>query len=312
MLGYISRAMKPITNAGRVLDSEFKIEADAGRPTLVLESRFGQVRNPDYYQALELLLLRLKSLNAVITDAIVDSTVSRNVGFAQRRLRIRGRTYPIRLDGEENLSDLRIAICAAQAPVAQRPGARGGNRHKRIRLFLQGVEEAGLETLLAGGGSRPDVQVEEEKDAIERLSRGGGQGRGLSAPQRRAVELRAVAVVTRRFEEEGWDVDDVATEKRGYDLHVERAGEERHVEVKGTIGSGASVLLTPNEVRHCRVNPAHTVLAVVSGIKLARADKSWKGEGGSLRSFDRWRLEEGVLEPQRYEWVLPPEPGMAG
>jgi Domain of unknown function (DUF3883) len=299
--------MKPISAAGSVLDSEFTVEPYDGGPTLVLESRSGRARNRDYYQALELLLHRLKALNAIITDAIVDSTVSRGLEFERRRLHVRGRAYPIRLEGEEDLGDLRIAICAAQEPVAQQPGARGGNRHKRIRLFLAEVEEAGLETLLAGGGSRPDAQVEAAKEEIERLSRSGGQGRGLSAPQRRAVELRAMAEVSRRLTEEGWEVEDVSAEKRGYDLHVERDGVERHVEVKGTTGTGASVLLTPNEVRHCRDNPAHTVLAVVSGIMLSRRDGSWTAEGGVLRSFDRWRLDEGVLTPRSYEWVLPPE-----
>ncbi|HXQ88078.1 MAG TPA: hypothetical protein VN733_00420, partial [Solirubrobacterales bacterium] len=222
--------MRPITDSGAVLDSEFSVEPYEGQLTLVLESRFGQVRNPDYNPALELLLQRLRALKAVIADAIVDSTVSRGVEFEQRRLRIRGRTYPVRLEDEEDLAGLRIAICAAQETVAQQPGARGGNRHKRIRLFLTGVEEAGLETLLVGGGSAPDPQVETAKEAIEQLATGGsgGQGRGLNAAQRRAVELRAVAVVTRRFRGDGWDVEDVSAQKRGYDLHVERDGVELH------------------------------------------------------------------------------------
>jgi hypothetical protein len=301
--------VKPIADTGAALDSEFRIEPYDGLPTLVLESRFGQVRNPDYNQALELLLLRLRALNAVITNAIVDSTVSRDLEFDQRRLRIRGRSYPIRLEAEEDLGDLRIAICAAQEPVAQQPGASGGNRHKRIRLFLAGVEEAGLEALLVGGGFHPDSRVEEAKEVIEWLSAGGGgQGRGLSAAQRRAVELRAVAVAGCRLEAEGWDVEDISAEKRGYDLHAERDGEERHVEVKGTTGSGASVLLTPNEVRHCRTNPAHTVLAVVSEIELSGEGDSWEADGGSLRSFDRWKLDDGMLEPRAYEWVLPKSP----
>lgn len=304
--------MKPITDVGSVLDSEFRIEPYEGRPTLVLESRFGQVRNPDYNQALELLLIRLRALDAVITDAIVDSTVSRNVGFDERRLQIRGRSYPIRLRTEEDPGDLRIAICAAQMPIAQQPGARGGNRHKRIRLFLGDVGGEGLEALLAGGGDRPDTQVEEAIDLIEQMAnpgRGGGQGSGLNAAQRRAVELRAVGVVTSRLEERGWDVEDISSQKRGYDLHATRGEEERHVEVKGTIGSGASVILTRNEVRHARADPAHAVLAVVSEIELTGEDDSWEAEGGRLRDFDRWRLEEGALEPRSFEWVLPPQAG---
>jgi hypothetical protein len=118
--------------------------------------------------------------------------------------------------------------------------------------------------------------------------------------------MRAVAEVTRHYREDGWDVEDVSAQKRGYDLLVKRREEERHVEVKGTIGTGASVLLTPNEVRHCRDNPAHTVLAVVSGIGLSEEGGVWVANGGALRSFNRWRLDDGVLEPTVYEWVLPP------
>lgn len=303
--------MKPITDAGALLDSEFSVEPYEDQPTLVLESRFGQVRNPDYNPALELLLRRLKGLGAVITDAIVDSTVSRDLEFEQRRLQVRGRSYPLRLTAEEDLGDLRIALCAAQEPVAQRPGASGGNRHKRIRLFLADVEEEGLEALLTGGAEQPDVQAEEANDLIEQISRprrGGGQGYGLSPEQRQAVEQRAVDVVTERLEAERWDVEDVSAQKRGYDLHASRGDEERHVEVKGTIGSGASVILTRNEVRHARANPALAVLAVVSGIRLSGEGTSWEADGGRLRDFDRWRIEDGALEPRSYEWVLPPEP----
>jgi Protein NO VEIN, C-terminal len=302
--------MKPIVKPGVALDAEFCIESSERGATLVLESRFGQARNPDYNPALALLLSRLRNLHACITDAIVDSTVSRALAFEERRLHLRDRSYPLRLDVEDDIENLRIAICAAQESVAQRPGARGGNRHKRIRLFLEAVEEEGLETLLAGGGAQPDSQVEEDKEAVDRLSgsRGsGGQGSGLDAAQRRAVELRAVAVVSNKFEDGGWSVEDVSAQKLGYDLHIERGQEERHVEVKGTVGSGTSVLLTANEVRHSRSHPAHTVLAVVRRIELSDKGGSWEATGGFLRCFNRWRLEDGALEPRSYEWVLPPE-----
>lgn len=302
--------MKPILAPGVVLDAEFCVEASERGPTLVLESRFGKVRNPDYNPALRLLLSRLRNLNASITDAIVDSTISRTLALEERRLLVRGRDYPLRLKAEADIEDLRIAICAAQERVAQRPGARGGNRHKRIRLFLEAVEEEGLEALLASGSLRSDPQVEEAEEVIEMVSgsrRVGGQGSGLNAAQRRAVELQAVAVVKSKFEEEGWRIEDVSAQKRGYDLHAARGQEVRHVEVKGTTGGGASVLLTANEVQHSRANRRHTVLAVVGGIELSEKNGSWEAAGGFLRKFDRWRLEDGVLAPRSYEWILPPE-----
>ncbi len=301
--------MKPISDTGEVLDAVFHVEEPDGHPTVVLESRFGQERNPDYNQALDLLLLRMKARGAVITDAIVDSTVSRALPFEERRLQIRGRSYPIELKHESDLGELRVAIGAAQKPVAQKPGAVGGNPHKRIRLFLQGVETEGLEVMLAGGAP-PDPQAEEAKRAVERVARpprNGGQGRGLSAEQRRAVELRAVAVVTLWLKGESWNVEDVSSQRRGYDLHATRGEEELHVEVKGTTGSGASVILTPNEVRHADANPGRAVLSVVNGIELSETDGTWKADGGTRRDFNRWRVSDGALEPVGYEWTLPPD-----
>jgi Domain of unknown function (DUF3883) len=301
--------VRPIANTGEVLDASFHVEPLNGNPTVVLESRFGQVRNPDYNPALDLLLTRLRAHGAVITDAIVDSTVSRALPFETRRLRIRDRSYPIDLTGESDLVALRIAIGAAQKSVAQKPGAVGGNPHKRIRLFLKGVEAQGLEVMLAGG-AQPDRQVEEAKRTLEgvaRPPRGGGQGRGLNAEQRRAVELRAVAVATLWLEEDGWDVEDVSLERRGYDLHATRGDEELHVEVKGTTGSGASVILTPNEVRHAGADPSRAVLSVVSGIELSETDGGRRGDGGVNRVFNRWRVSDGALEPVGYEWILPPD-----
>lgn len=301
--------MRPIAETGEVLDADFHTEELDGNPTVVLESRFGQARNRDYSRALDLLLSRLKAHGAVITDAIVDSTVSRALPFDARRLQIRDRPYPIELKQESDLVELRIAIGAAQKPVAQKPGAVGGNPHKRIRLFLQGVAAEGLEVMLAGG-AQPDPQAEEAKQAVERVARpggAGGQGRGLNAEQRRAVELRAVAVVTRWLEGAGWDVEDVSLKRRGYDLHAGQGDEELHVEVKGTTGSGASVILTPNEVRHAGANPRQAMLAVVSGIELSETDGSWRAAGGVKRVFRRWRIADGALEPLGYEWILPPD-----
>jgi hypothetical protein len=298
-----SRRLKPSSDNGEPLDAEFHVEELNGRVTLVLEARGGRVRNPDYQIALALLLSRLRDGGAVLDGAIVDSSVSRKLPFEQRVLRVRDRSFPIDL-GAEEADELAVAIAAAQMVVAQQPNAKGGNRHKRIRLFLGNVTPEGLEARLANltgsssgvvGGSSPGSDP----------SPSSGQGRGLSAPQRRAVELRAMELVAERLEGEGWRVNDVSGDNLGYDLRARRGEEERHVEVKGTIGPGTSVLLTPNEVRHAREWPDYAALAVVGGIALLEEDEHWTASGGSEEFFDAWSLGDGELLVDTYEWRLP-------
>jgi len=300
--------MRPIAYNGGVLDAEFAVEEVEGQSTLVLESRSGRHRNPDYHKALLLLLSRLAEMGATLTNGIVDSTVSRTRPFSERVLHIPGTPYPIPLGNEEDMEALRLAIGAAQVDVAQQSGAIGGNRTKRIRLYLKGINAEGLETRLAGGGEESE-EVKDARGKLEEIAtprRGKRQGRGLGAEKRRAVELRAIAVVEGLLRADGWQVDDVATEYRGYDLHASRGAEERHVEVKGTTGQGDSALLTKGEVRHAREHGSLAVLAVVREIQLVQKGDSWFGVGGECRMFDPWRLDAGVLEPVGYEWVAPP------
>lgn len=302
--------MKVVGTDGRVLDAEFTIEAIDGQATLVLESRTGSVRNPDYHLALGNLLTRLAVLDGAITNAIVDSAVSRRLPFEQRQLKLRDRPFPVRPSAETDIEDLRIAIGAAQEPVAQRPGAKGGNRHKRIRLYLD-VDIAATELATRLAAEAPPAEgVQEALDVIERVARLGGQargqGRGLTGPERRAVEMRAMEVACERLREDGWSVEDVSA-RRSYDLHCMHRGRELRVEVKGTTGAGASILLTRTEVHHATEHAAEVALYVVSRIALNRALTPPLATGGVLRILDRWRLSAGVLEPVGYEWLLPVE-----
>ncbi|OBB05374.1 helicase [Mycolicibacterium conceptionense] len=63
-------------------------------------------------------------------------------------------------------------------------------------------------------------------------------------------EWVAMRHVQRVLEEDGWTVDDVHTESRGYDLDARRHSEIRHIEVKGVVGDAAStgIRMTGNEV----------------------------------------------------------------
>ncbi|MFB4294843.1 helicase-related protein [Nonomuraea sp. ATR24] len=63
-------------------------------------------------------------------------------------------------------------------------------------------------------------------------------------------EWIAMRHVQKHLEDEGWIVEDVHTEGRGYDLDARRHSQTRHIEVKGVAGNAASegIRMTGNEV----------------------------------------------------------------
>jgi len=72
----------------------------------------------------------------------------------------------------------------------------------------------------------------------------------LQSEAQQSSEWVAMRHVQQLLEGEGWTVDDVHTEGRGYDLDARRYSQVRHIEVKGVIGDAASegIRMTGNEV----------------------------------------------------------------
>lgn len=66
----------------------------------------------------------------------------------------------------------------------------------------------------------------------------------------KSSEWVAMRHVQQHLEQDGWTVDDVHTEVRGYDLDARRHNQIRHIEVKGVVGDAAStgIRMTGNEV----------------------------------------------------------------
>jgi hypothetical protein len=309
--------MRVFNSDGSPLDSRFSIERYRGTQSLVLEAAWGRPAR-DYPHALRLLLGRLQDLGAVIADAFVDSRVSRALpSDADRRLVLRnGRSYPIRLRAVSDLEELRLAIGAAQEHVAQKPGAKGGNRNKRIRLVLAAGEEplpSDLQGILSGGrqGS-PEIEDALDASAIAAGKRPTRSGFRQSAPARRAIELRAMKLAADFLKEHGCtDICDVSSSE-SYDLRCRFDAEELHVEVKGTTSEGERVLLTRNEVAHAREWHPSVALVVVAGIDLAERGGVQVAVGGHARIIHPWEVLDTALEPISYECVVPPlEPDAA-
>lgn len=152
----------------------------------------------------------------------------------------------------------------------------------------------------------PEVAASlEAVNAIARpLSRGRGQGYGLTAEERKSVELQAMSVARISLEGMGYDVEDVSA-SQSFDLKATRGEEELVVEVKGTTGRAADILLTAAEVAlHQSVYPNNALL-VVSEINLDRSGKKPRASGGTLRQIQPWRIEADALTPSAYRYALP-------
>lgn len=113
-----------------------------------------------------------------------------------------------------------------------------------------------------------------------------GQGFGLTAPQRHAVELHAMNVAARWCASHFAHYRDVSSNSSFDILACDDDQAEWHIEVKGTTGTGASVIVTRNEVTAARHFP-RTVLVVVSGITLRPGNSdTWVAQGGTMRVIE--------------------------
>ncbi len=117
------------------------------------------------------------------------------------------------------------------------------------------------------------------------------QGFGLSAPERRAVEQRAMALALEHLCAAGYQcLDTSATES--FDLLAQKDGTQYKVEVKGTTSDLCdSVLMTKNEVVLHRNEKGSTALLIVSKIQLRQKSGQPIGEGGVVEALIGWDID---------------------
>lgn len=162
-------------------------------------------------------------------------------------------------------------------------------------------------------GRAPEAAPPELAAALQALDevsnplkrRKGGQGFGLSAQERKAVELHAMGLATKHLSSHGYEVKDVSGSE-SFDLQAtDHKGGKVYVEVKGTTAGPDSIVLTSNEVAlHKRQYP-NTALIVVHGISLERSSKPPLTSGGMLLVLQPWKVEEDRLTPLSYRYELP-------
>ena len=132
----------------------------------------------------------------------------------------------------------------------------------------------------------------------KKSNKSSGQGFGLSSAERKAVEQRAMEVVSKEMKKQGWKVEDVHKEKnRGYDFIFKKQEKLIYCEVKGTQNSDAKVILTKNEVIAAEKNYPNSALYIVSGIFLDRSKKPVKASLGKLSLKKHpWEITKDVNE----------------
>lgn len=143
-----------------------------------------------------------------------------------------------------------------------------------------------------------EMEVEELSRPTRRVLR--GQGIGLTAEERRAVELRAMDLARAWLETEGFAVVDCSA-TAPFDFEATRGDEALKVEVKGTTSATCDeFVMTRNEVELHRREVGATALFLVSGIQIAKDDGRCIGEGGVCEARVTWDINDWALEPMAY------------
>mgnify|MGYP000266982364 CR=1 FL=1 len=127
------------------------------------------------------------------------------------------------------------------------------------------------------------------------------QGMGLTGPERKAVELRAMLLAVEYLTSNGYQCKDTSSTE-SFDLMATSAGVSIKVEVKGTTSDLCdSVMMTKNEVELHKNEKGKTGLIIVSKIKLNRDPAAPTATGGSVESLLEWDIDQWVTEPIAFQ-----------
>lgn len=142
-----------------------------------------------------------------------------------------------------------------------------------------------------------DQDIEEIFTIAKPLRKGRSQGLGLTAAERKAVEMRAMAVAREYLEGIGFTVKDVSLTE-SYDLLATNPEREIKVEVKGTTSDLCDVIMmTKNEVELHRREKGRTGLIIVSRIQLDREELGPSATRGKLEALLEWDVDAWMAEP---------------
>jgi len=147
------------------------------------------------------------------------------------------------------------------------------------------------------------AQIEAAVDSGTNPQNGKRQGFGLTTQERKCVELHAMKVAKRYLYKRNFIAKDVS-KNSSFDFLASRGDEAIAVEVKGTVGHGASIVLTRKEVQLQQMKHPANMLIVVHSIGLDRADKKPKARGGKVIVQSPWLIAEKRLKPLAFSYVV--------
>lgn len=126
------------------------------------------------------------------------------------------------------------------------------------------------------------------------------QGFGLSAQERKAVELRAMEIADQWLNEHGYKAKDTSATKP-YDFEAKIGEHDFYIEVKGTTSDSAdAIAMTHNEVELHQVNKGRTALLIVTGIRLRKDGATPTASGGNLEALVGWDIDTWSLTPTAF------------
>lgn len=126
------------------------------------------------------------------------------------------------------------------------------------------------------------------------------QGFGLTPAERKAVELRAMALAEQWLSDHGYEAKDTSA-NRPYDFEAKRGEETLFVEVKGTTSDAAdAIAMTHGEVNLHREKKGQTALMVVTGIRLQKEASNPAATGGTLEAHIGWDIDTWYLQPTAF------------
>jgi len=126
-------------DSGVALNSGFRVESILGKPIAVFVESAGADRNRDYPLGVSLILQRLASIGARITDAYVDSSKVQNLPLSERRLIELSSIGYLDLT-ELDTATLQKSMLNKMAAVGRAKDAKGkGNSRKSMKIVIDGV-----------------------------------------------------------------------------------------------------------------------------------------------------------------------------
>lgn len=173
---------------------------------------------------------------------------------------------------------------------------------KLCRLLIQLYENERLgKSPVSDAPEAESIEAALEIAVSPRRIGGRGQGRGLTLPERLAVEERAMVAAKQRLLIEGFtDISDVH-KSNSYDYSARRADTNWIVEVKGTTSSkGELFYITAAELKLHNANRGNTVLVIVSDIHIDNTESGISASGGVVELFVPWSMDEWEFEPTTY------------